>query len=244
MAVGSVDDHHERSQVGAACEKDFWRLAEVHFFLSASFPAPLLLQKFLLARGFCCAEAAQGAQPPCEGARLVSNKVETKFRPYRASYSSAVVVRMCVCVQCVEVNTCPSHRSPALRHPTPHPAHSHHRTHSFTSRGLLIDYTPATTHAHPPRTHTPAHTHTLTAASANGSGSRVYCYWRQVQRRDTREEQQSAECSIKADFCGAFLSSAVQPAERAQRAQHSLTAPGLPSEESITRRRGAEQCRK
>lgn len=120
-------------------------------------------KKFLLARGFCCAEAAQGAQgaqPPCEGARLVWNKVETKFRPYRASYSSAVVVRMCVCVQCVEVNTCPSHRSPALRHPTPHPAHSHHRTHSFTSRGLLIDYTPATTHAHPPRTHTPAHTHT------------------------------------------------------------------------------------
>lgn len=91
MAVGSVDDHHERSQVGAACEKDFWRLAEVHFFLSASFPAPLLLQKFLLARGFCCAEAAQGAQPPCEGARLVWNKVETKFRPYRASYSSACV---------------------------------------------------------------------------------------------------------------------------------------------------------
>lgn len=200
-------------------------------------------KKFLLARGFCCAEAAQGAQPPCEGARLVWNKVETKFRPYRASYSSAVVVRMCVCV---EVNTCPSHRSPALRHPTPHPAHSHHRTHSFTSRGLLIDYTPATTHAHPPRTYTPAHTHThtLTAASANGSGSRVYCYWRQVQRRDTREEQQSAECSIKAAFCGAFLSSAVQPAERAQRAQHSLTAPGLPSEESISRRRGAEQCRK
>lgn len=146
MAVGSVDDHHERSQVSAACEKDFWRLAEVHF---------------LLARGFCCAEAAQGAQPPCEGARLVWNKVETKFRPYRASYSSAVVVRMCVCV---EVNTCPSHRSPALRHPTPHPAHSHHRTHSFTSRGLLIDYTPATTHAHPPRTHTPAHTHTHTHA--------------------------------------------------------------------------------
>lgn len=201
-------------------------------------------KKFLLARGFCCAEAAQGAQPPCEGASLVWNKVETKFRPYRASYSSAVVVRMCVCVQCVEVNTCPSHRSPALRHPTPHPAHSHHRTHSFTSRGLLIDYTPATTHAHPPRTHTPAHTHTLTAASANGSGSRVYCYWRQVQRRDTREEQQSAECTIKADFCGAILSSAVQPAERAQRVQHSLTAPGLPSEESISRRRGAEQCRK
>lgn len=194
--------------------------------------------RLLLCRG------CSGCSAPCEGARLVWNKVETKFRPYRASYSSAVVVRMCVCV---EVNTCPSHRSPALRHPTPHPAHSHHRTHSFTSRGLLIDYTPATTHAHPPRTHTPAHTHTRSQPPARTGPvveSRRYCYWRQVQRRDTREDQQSAECTIKADFCGAFLSSAVQPAERAQRAQHSLTAPGLPSEESISRRRGAEQCRK
>lgn len=110
----------------------------------------------------------------------------------------------------------------------------------------IVDRLHAGYHTRSPTAHTytRTHTHTLTAASANGSGSRVYCYWRQVQRRDTREEQQSAECSIKADFCGAFLSSAVQPAERAQRAQHSLTAPGLPSEESISRRRGAEQCRK
>lgn len=147
---------------------------------------------------------------------------------------------MCVCV---EVNTCPSHRSAVLRHPTPHPAHSHHRTHSFTSRGLLIDYTPATTHAHPPRTHTPAHTRSqppartgpVVESTAIGAKSNVVTPGRSSRVPSALLRQLSVEHSCPAQC---------SPAERAQRAQHSLTAPGLPSEESISRRRGAEQCRK
>lgn len=204
-------------------------------------------KKFLLARGFCCAEAAQGAQPPCEGARLVWTKVETKFRPYRASYSSAVPPSgTYVCMRPVrrgEHMPIPSLSSSTTSDSSPSALPP---PHTLVYIPWIVDRLHAGYHTRSPTAHTytRTHTHTLTAASANGSGSRVYCYWRQVQRRDTREEQQSAECTIKADFCGAFLSSAVQPAERAQRAQHSLTAPGLPSKESISRRRGAEQCRK
>lgn len=182
-------------------------LAEVHFFLSASasFPAPLLLQKSLLARGFCCAEAAQGAQPPCEGARLVWNKVETKFRPYKP------LTVLHVCMRRGEHMPIPSLSSSTTSDSSPSALPP---PHTLVYIPWIVDRLHAGYHTRSPTAHTYTRTHTLTAASANGSGSRVYCYWRQVQRRDTREEQQRAECTIKAAFCGAFLSSAVQPGRK------------------------------